>query len=63
MSHPQSWADPPDMLAGRGAGKADVDADVDVDAPIVGAGPVGLYAAYSAPAEMAPSEDNGRFFT
>jgi len=44
VSHPQSPADPPDMLAGRGAG----DADVDVDALIVGAGPVGLYAAYYA---------------
>ena len=44
MSHPQSPADPPDMLAGRDAG----DVDVDVDALIVGAGPVGLYAAYYA---------------
>jgi thioredoxin reductase len=44
VSHPQSPADPPGMLAGRDAG----DADVDVDALIVGAGPVGLYAAYYA---------------
>ena len=44
MSHPQSPADSPDTPACRAVG----DVDVDVDALIVGAGPVGLYAAYYA---------------
>jgi thioredoxin reductase len=48
VSHPQSPAGSPDVPAARGAGDADVNADVDVDALIVGAGPVGLYAAYYA---------------
>jgi ferredoxin/flavodoxin---NADP+ reductase len=44
VSHPQSPADSPDTPATCAAR----DADVDVDALIVGAGPVGLYAAYYA---------------
>ena len=51
MSHLQSPADPPDTPAARVAdapGDASVEVDVDVDALIVGAGPVGLYAAYYA---------------
>jgi len=46
VSHPQSPADSPDSPATRAV--RDVDVDVDVDALIVGAGPVGLYAAYYA---------------
>src|SRR5215469_10225121 len=51
VSHLQSPADPPDTPAARVAdapGDASVEVDVDVDALIVGAGPVGLYAAYYA---------------
>jgi thioredoxin reductase len=52
MSHLQSPADSPDTPATRAARDVDVNVDVnidvDVDALIVGAGPVGLYAAYYA---------------
>lgn len=55
MSHPQPArgagdypGESPAVGAGLGANTPGVDVDVDVDALIVGAGPVGLYAAYYA---------------